>query len=411
MKYPPEPNGSAEPNPVLPRRLAALMRPELGSVAEDIIGEIRRTIPEYARPLDGPYGHAMRIGVEQALTYFVDRVADPAASPDRLDDVCRKLGQNEALEGRSLDSLQAAFRVGIRLAWQRLMRMGRRHQLSSSVMSLLADQLFAYMDELSSLSRDGYLEARARTAGALEEWRRRLLHLIVDRPAGPPGAIAELSALAGWTVPDEVTLIAAPAGAKCAKPLLDDDILVDLRGAEPYLLVPGAVTERRRAALTTAMPVGPLAVGLTVALADAVDSLRWARRALDLAGTGALPAGRLIDCAEHLSTLWLTADRALFEQLAQRQFAALDGLTPKQRNRLIETLGAWLDTRGSAAEIADRLHVHPQTVRYRMRQMEKAFGEALADPDSRFAMELVLRARRVHQAQQAAAQPTRQQVS
>jgi DNA-binding CsgD family transcriptional regulator len=280
------------------------------------------------------------------------------------------------------------------------MRMGRRHNLSSSVMSLLADVLFAYMDELASLSQDGYLEAKAKSAGALEEWRRRLLHLILERPTAPPSAIAELASLAGWTVPEEVTLVAVPAGTKCARPLLDNDVLVALRGIEPHLLFPGPLDEQRRAGLTASMPVGRIAVGVTVPIAQAPDSLRWARQALEIASTGVLGGDRVTVCADHLPTLWLQADNALVDQIARRRFAALEGLTPKQRERLMETLGAWLDTRGSAAEIADRLHVHPQTVRYRMRQMEKTFGDELADPDTRFAMELVLRASRLRAAQQ-----------
>jgi hypothetical protein len=40
-----------------------------------------------------------------------------------------------------------------------------------------------------------------------------------------------------------------------------------------------------------------------------------------------------------------------------------------------------------------RLHVHPQTVRYRLRQLEELFGDQLLDPDLRFDLEIVLRAR------------------
>ncbi|HEY1571070.1 MAG TPA: helix-turn-helix domain-containing protein [Pseudonocardiaceae bacterium] len=395
MTHPLDP--AAEPA-ALPRRLAGLMRPELAAVGEEIIAEIRRTIPEYGRPLDGPYGHAMRIGVEQALLAFVDHVADPATRHERRDDVCRKLGQNEALEGRSLDSLQSAYRVGARVAWQRMMRMGRRHNLSSSVMSMLADALFLYIDELASLSHDGYLEAQARSAGAMEEWRRRLVRLILETPAAPRGAIDDLAALAGWTVPDEVTLVAVAAGTKCAKPMLDGDVLADIRRPDPYLLVPGRVGSGRQGRLAAAMPMGRISIGLTVALPAASDSLRWARQALGLAEDGVLGEERVTRCADCLPTLWLTSDNALVEQLARREFEKLDGLTPKQRARLVETLGVWLETRGSAAEIADRLHVHPQTVRYRMRQLEKTFGDQLADPDGRFAIELVVRATRLREA-------------
>lgn len=392
------PLDSASEPAVLPRGLAGLMRPELASVGEEIIAEIRRTIPEYGRPLDGPYGHAMRVGVEQALLAFVDHVADPTTRHERRDDVCRKLGQNEALEGRSLDSLQSAYRVGARVAWQRMMRMGRRHNLSSSVMSLLADAMFGYLEELASLSHNGYLEAQARSADAVEEWRNRLVRLILESPAAPRVAIEELATLAGWDVPDEVTLVAVPLGTKCANPMLDGDVLADLRRPDPYLLVPGRVTLGRQTRLAAAIPMARISIGVPVPLAEAVNSLRWARQALELAEDGVLGADRVIRCADCLPTLWLTSDNALLEQLARREFGKLDGLTPKQRARLVETLGVWLETRGSAAEIADRLHVHPQTVRYRMRQLEKTFGDQLADPDGRFAIELVLRATRLQEA-------------
>jgi DNA-binding PucR family transcriptional regulator len=41
--------------------------------------------------------------------------------------------------------------------------------------------------------------------------------------------------------------------------------------------------------------------------------------------------------------------------------------------------------------------VHPQTVRYRVRRLEQAFGGLLGDPDARFTLELVLRATRLRE--------------
>jgi DNA-binding PucR family transcriptional regulator len=43
--------------------------------------------------------------------------------------------------------------------------------------------------------------------------------------------------------------------------------------------------------------------------------------------------------------------------------------------------------------VAQHVHVHPQTVRYRLRQVEDLFGDQLRDPDRRFELEVALRAR------------------
>ena len=49
---------------------------------------------------------------------------------------------------------------------------------------------------------------------------------------------------------------------------------------------------------------------------------------------------------------------------------------------------AWTDV--DAAEAAE-LGVHPQTVRYRLRQLRELFGTRLEDPDARFELSLALR--------------------
>ncbi len=379
-----------------PSQLAAIMRPELPDLAHDIIAEIRRKIPEYARPMDGPYGHALRQGVQRALTSFFDSVADPSAPHEQRDHMCRMLGQFEAQEGRSLDSLQAAYRTGVHVGWRRVMEVGRRCAAPSSVMSWLADAMLAYMDELASLSLQGYLEAKARTAQSRQEWRRRLLRLILERPAAPARAITELADLIGWPVPEHVTLIALDSGCDAAMDL-PDDALADLGGPQPHLLLPGQVDRSRRAALELSLGGRPCAVGLGVPLAEAAHSLRWARRALALSRDGIIGDGKLTFCEDHLVELWLLADDALIDQLGQRWLGALDPLSPLQRRRLTETFGAWLETRGTAPAMAERLQVHPQTVRYRMRKLQGIFGSQLADPNARFAIEVVLRASRLRE--------------
>ncbi|MGH3559801.1 MAG: helix-turn-helix domain-containing protein, partial [Mycobacterium sp.] len=59
---------------------------------------------------------------------------------------------------------------------------------------------------------------------------------------------------------------------------------------------------------------------------------------------------------------------------------------------LAETLTAYLDSFGDVAAAAQRLHVHPNTVRYRARRIEQLLSTSLADPDVRLVLLLSLRA-------------------
>jgi DNA-binding PucR family transcriptional regulator len=134
-------------------------------------------------------------------------------------------------------------------------------------------------------------------------------------------------------------------------------------------------------------------------LARASSSLRWARQALDLArrGTGGLGGDgqRAIWCDDHLVTLVLLADAELASLLSQQVLAPLRGLRPEAAARLADTMLAWLESADNAETAARRLHVHPQTVRYRLRQLTELFGDMLEDPDGRFRLQVALRARRL----------------
>jgi DNA-binding PucR family transcriptional regulator len=90
----------------------------------------------------------------------------------------------------------------------------------------------------------------------------------------------------------------------------------------------------------------------------------------------------------------LEADEELSRDLAQKRLAPLDDLAPNARERLLETLEAWLDAHGEARPAAERLHVHVQTVRYRLGQLREVLGEALDDPGTRLELALALRVRR-----------------
>lgn len=388
-RTPTQPSDAGEPLGPLPQEFAAIIRPELPSLIQEIGIEVTRAYPEYGRLLKGPYGQAIQIGVEQNISVFVEQVASPSAPSPLRDEMLRRFGRFEAYEGRSLDSLHGAYRLGARVALRRAKRVGRRYNLSPTLMLSFADALFAYVDELEALTREGYLEVQSKTVEQGAAARRRLLHLIMAGPPVPRSTVAEQ---AGWPLPEKVTLVALRPSAELAGTDLDNDVLPELGGPQPHLLVPGPVDLRRRHRLEKTLTGHRASVGLTVPTENAADSIRWARRLLDLIDSGVVDDAPLTFCSDHMLTLWLLSDPALLDQLAERELAPLAGLTPTRRSRLIETLRIWLDTRGTAAQMGELLDVHPQTVRYRLRSLESIFGDRLSDPAGRFATEGVLRA-------------------
>ncbi|GAA1982591.1 helix-turn-helix domain-containing protein [Amycolatopsis minnesotensis] len=381
---------------LIPPDLVERFRPHATAMASAMVHEIRRAVPEYARPLDGPVGEDIRQGVRQAVLCAFSDFSGIPRQGSRGDWIrmFHHLGRVEFAERGNLDCLQTAYRVGGRVAWRHLSAFAQRHGVSSEVICVCAEAVFAYVDEICTLSGAGYAAAQAEAEGSRSRHRRVLLERILSGAARSPRAMAELAQSAGWPLPSEVTMVALSEvdGPLCLVSA-DADILMDLDGPQPYLLLPGDVPVP-----DPALPETRAAVGPKVPLADAATSLRWARRTLDLMGRGVLPGTAVQRWDDHLATMWLHSDQFLLSAMAARNLAPLDGLTPKQRSRMSATLLAWLKARGGAPDVAAQLGVHPQTARYRIRQLEELFGKSLDDPAQRFALEVTLRAQQFAEA-------------
>jgi PucR C-terminal helix-turn-helix domain len=383
---------------------ASWLLPVLGELADDITSAVTREVAEYADPGDEAAVRAVRRVARDAVAGFGARVAaaplEPGAEPAAM---FRDLGRLLAMEGRSLSALRAALRVGARVTWQHLQEQARMGHGNPEAFTRIGEAVYWYMDELAASCSAGYAEGQAELAGETSQLRRHLLELLTASPAAPLSAIANLARAAGWPLPRRVAAVAlAPLSASQLGPL-PSGVLADLTRRDPCLLVvdPDGPDRRRQlaAALHGWLAAGQLAaVGPAVPLAGAGGSLRWAGQALTLARRGHLRAangGGIIWCEDHLPTLVLLADADLAATLCADALAPLRQLRPDQAERLARTLLAWLESADEASAAARRLHVHPQTIRYRLRQASELFGDALADPEGRFRLLLALRIERL----------------
>ena len=382
-----------------PVRTAAVVRERLGAAVPEMIDAISRGVPGYAEPERPDYQRRLAAAVMRAVTEFIGQMSDPAASTDVVTAEFRAIGFTAAREGRTLDALQNALRLGARVAWRGLCQADAGLDLGE--LSRVGEAIFGYLDELADACARGFEEACAQVAGERDRLRQRLLDVLVADPPASPELVASLAGTAGWVLPSRVAVAVLGDQAGTVPPALPApsalaaDVLADWSRPEPCLVVPDPGGPGRAAALDRALAGRPAAIGPAVPLARAAWSMRLAQQALALARRGVIAADGPVRCQRFLSTLVLLADEDLARTLRTARLAPLERLRPGQRDRLAQTMLAWLQLGENAAKLAESIHVHPQTARYRLRQIHQLFGAELRDPDRRFELQLALRIRQL----------------
>jgi hypothetical protein len=380
--------------PIPPETIAAV-RPALPAIVEQILASIQAENPIYADVLEDPEGIGLRLGIEQAVKTFLDAIEQGRQPSRDTAEVWRRLGEVEFQAGRSLDALRAAWRTGTRAAWRGAAEVGAAAGVPTPTVIALAEAIFVYADELGTDVVEGYLRIASDEAGERERRRRRLAALLLDPDDHEPEAIAHTAELARWPLPQTVAVLALGDDDPAAVARrMDVDVLAGADADGAWLVVPDPDGPGRPAALKRALAAATAALGPTVSPREAHRSLRWARAALDLARRGAIGSRGLTRANDHLATMLLGSDRELADALVSQRLAPLQALPDPERDRLLETLAAWLAHQRHTPGIAEELHVHPQTVRYRVNRLRELLGDALDTPDGRFELELALRARR-----------------
>jgi hypothetical protein len=380
-------------SPSVQREVVAGFRGQAGRVANSIIAEVKRAVPGLGAALSGPVGGLLPSAVQAVILRGIDAVLAPRTGTDDYTEMFRGVGALAYSSGCPIDTLPAAYRTGEQVMAEQMRAYGIAHRVTPEAITVLTTAVSRQVGKLCAVSVEGYENARDSSSDTVAERRARLLRMLLDDRTTDMRVVAEEAHAARWTVPDQVAAVAlrSPAGHSVPSPgVLSADTLADLDGARPCLVIPADQVDPE--ALARAFPGWRVAVGPAVAITAVRASLGMARKAIDLAVRNLITDGPVIDCAANSLALALFSDDFLIEQLVTRRLKPLDDLTPRQRERMLVTLHEWLAMRGRAGEVAERLGVHPQTVRYRVHQLEELFSDQLADPRSRFELEIAVRA-------------------
>jgi hypothetical protein len=372
----------------LPDDMAAALMAVLPRMAERTVRAVTVEVPDYTDAFSGSMGHNIENAVQMTLGAFLRLAvraqnADPAATLSPALDGAYELGRGEARQGRSMDALLSAYRVGARVAWRELSGAAVGAGLAADTVARFAELVFAFIDELSASSVAGHADELATTGRVRQRYLDRLTQQLLA--GDPPETLRASAEKAAWAPPASLTAVvvgesqtrglAAHFGRSTLQ-LSEELPGVQAAEALAVFLVPDldswargqlrSVLQGRRAL------VGPARPWMAVQ-----SSYRRALRARGLS----VPADvEVIDTDDHLVELILTADRDAAEDLRCRVLAPLAALDPAKAERLTETLRSWVLHRGQRAAVAADLFVHAQTVRYRMTQLRELYGERLDDP-------------------------------
>jgi len=381
---------TTSPVTTLPDLLPTLVE-DLPQVLEEVVGLLREEWPDYASFLaDDPAGVA---GTAEAALHRLVALAggDEAAGQPTVGEgeLFEELGRIEWREGRSLSSLLSAYRAGARVAWRHMSRGALRRGVAPESIAQLAEAVFVFVEELSSASARGYVDEQLATAAERERVRADLADLLMSGRADVT-IVRTTAAAAGWPLPATAALVAVPpTHAHEFFSRLDTRALAIRRPELAAAIVPDPDAPGRRTRLSESLRGIGAVVSSAVPLEQLPVTIRDTTTALRLRAEGLLTDDPIF-VDDHYDALLVHADARLLALLTEQVLSPLDGLPAGTRARWEETLAVWLRTMGDRQEMARVLHLHPQTVRYRIGQLRVLFGEALDDPRSRLRLTLVL---------------------
>ncbi|MDT7649923.1 MAG: hypothetical protein QOI36_1329 [Pseudonocardiales bacterium] len=366
----------------------------VGRRVPDLMVEVREAleerVPDYAEFL-AAHEQEVTAGVIGVLGRIVSLTNDGAIDRPAEREFFEQLGRSQWREGRDLLDLLAVYQIGVRVFWRHVAAAALEVGLDPGMLAALAETVFFFVDQLSSASAHGYV-LEQEEAGALRERHRDELVDLMLSESTDPAAVRAAARRADWPVPEKVSVVLVEpddASGRRALSRLDARSLPIRRPPLLGAVVPRGPRPTERAALTGLLRGAHASVGAAVPPEQLARSLHFAEIAARLTKEHLLSDDPVF-VADHLDAIIVHRDHRLLDALGDQVLAPLEQSPPSSRARLRETLRSWLRHMGDRRAMAGELHVHPQTVRYRMGRLHELYGDSLDDPAVRARLMLAL---------------------
>jgi PucR C-terminal helix-turn-helix domain len=369
-------------------QLVAAIEAELDSLVDRIGERIREEIPDFRRLPSDRLAGAIRGNVGRALSAL--RELRPP-TPEELEGAAA-VGRERAEQGLTVDAVLHAYRISIGAVWSRFGEVARERGADVASVLAFSETLWlwadAVMDIVASAHREVELE-RARE----EQQRRDAFVLALLTGTIDPAELRRECATYGLDPEREYIPFRArgnrdggPLPHRVALALAGDDGLVT---ALDHDLV-GIAARAPVSMQGVATGLGPPA-----RLNNLPNAFALASRALQTALAFREEGTRsLADLSIRPAIL---SDEALGDAFEARYLEPLAELG-RLGAELHTTLRTWFDEGMRVEDAARALHVHPNTLRHRLRRFEEATGADLRRPTDLIELWWALERRRYKEA-------------
>lgn len=393
--------------------VAAIGRRLLDRV-EDLSGEltelIRRAEPFYAAeggvPLDD-----LRASVRNNLTHILSQLAGqpaPGLEPPRA------TGRRRAEQGVPLPVILHAYRVAGKFIWAAILAEAAGDEVATTALLETGSELWLIIDNHSGAVTDSYRDAVAERVHNDSQTRNAMLDVLLHGDLGDGSRLWESAATLRLPRHGTFVVVAARPPRPGVESIPHAEEALRMRGVQSawrvevdahvgVVVLTARVGTDRLCALLAELTSGPIGVSAPYSNLDQTSAaLRQARLAYASSSPGSHEPIRY----EQVPIAILLAgapDAAI--TVAQAVLGPVLALPAAECDILLGTLRAWFDEHGATSVAAERLHLHRNTVRYRLRRLEDLTGRSLSQPTGVAELHLALEAARIHRLQ--GAPPTR----
>ena len=300
-------------------------------------------------------------------------------------------GSKRAAAGVPLPAVMDAYRIASHQLWDAVVQIATTQpDVSRDVLIQATTRIWHIQDAYTDAMTSAYRQQTTHQVLEDEAERAALTEALLDGRNLTDYAVWEVAQLLRLPISGPYVVIAAncPTVGKQALP----GITAMLRSADifsAWRLLPDiqigiahVSTESKRDAVvellerqaTTRVGVSPPFNDLT----DTAQALRYARVALN---TRSSRTGGVTVFEDSLLAVAAVSAPEVTNKVAAIILGQFDDLSSEEKGVLFETFRVWLAQKGSTANTAAQLYLHPNTVRHRLRRIEEHTGRSLAVPD------------------------------